>query len=269
MTAADMKDAAGSGARERFDRFLELAIADLERRDDVLGVVGMGSTAARDRVDEWSDHDLAVIVRDPAHDRYRDPAEWLPRPEQIALAVREWHDGIKVLYDDGHVVEFGVATPTELRGWHVDANAVYFDRGGVGDAVAAATSKPRPQGRPDVGRELAVLLVCILVGVGRARRGELINANAVLRGQAVEAFITAIAAAAAHEEPPSAAAADRLDVTRRFEARHPSIAQRLAELLARDLEDCARGLLDLAGELFGDEIPPRGVSAVRRRLGWA
>lgn len=268
VTDAEMTDAESpSGeARERFDRLLELVVAELGCRDDVVGVVGMGSTAARDRVDEWSDHDLAVIVQDGAHDRYRDPATWLPRPERIALAVREWHDGVKVLYDDGHVVEFGVATPDELRGWHVDASAVYLDRGGVTPAVAAAVRKPPPRGRPDVERELAVLVICIMVGVGRARRGELISANAVLRGQAVDAFVTAVAA---HARPRSAADEDSLDMTRRFEARHPSVARRLAELLALDLEACARGLLELAVEIFGEAVPPRGVAAVRARLGWS
>ena len=148
-------------------------------------------------------------------------------------------------------------TPTPTR--------CLFDRGGVADAVAEAAGKARPRGGPDVARELAAFLVWIVVGVGRVRRGELLNANAVLRGQAVDALVAAVAAS---QEPQSAAAPDSLDVTGRFDARHPAVAARLAGLLECDLEECARGLLDCAVEIFGDEIPPRGVAAVRARLGW-
>lgn len=268
-----MNPAAGSGSpapqdavRQRFDLFLAEALAELESRDDVIGLVGMGSTAARDRVDEWSDHDLAVIVCDDAHDRYRDPFAWLPRPEEIALAVREWHDGVKVLYDDGHVVEFGAATLPELRGWDVDANAVYLDRGGVAEAAGEAATRPRPRGRPDTTRDLGVFLVALVIGVGRARRGELLNANAVLRGQAAEALVAAVSAGC---EPESAAPPDSLDVTRRFEVRHPAVAARLVALLERDLEGCARGMYELAAEIFGERLPTRASAAVRARLGWS
>lgn len=252
-------------ARLAFETFLDRALAELEGRDDVVGVVGMGSTAQRERVDEWSDHDLAVVVRPGGHDRYRDPRAWLPDAERIALAVREWHDGVKVLYDDGHVVELGVATPDELRAWHVDAHEVFFDRGGAAEAVTEAATRPRPKGVADASDELAVFLVLIVVGVGRARRGELLNASATIRGAAVEALATAVAASFA---PEGGAALDSLDVIRRFDARYPLIASRIARLQGSGVEECARGLLDLAVEIFGDDVPSRGAAAVRGRLGW-
>ncbi len=252
-------------ARAAFDRFLERALAELEHRDDVVGVVGMGSTAHRERVDEWSDHDLAVVVEAGAHDRYRDARGWLPDADRIAVTVREWHDGVKVLYDDGHVVELGVATPDKLRAWHADAHEVFFDRGGAAVAVSEAATKPPPKGVASVSDELALLLVWLVVGVGRARRGELLNASATIRGAAVESLATAVAASIT---PQAAAVPDSLDVVRRFDARYPAIASRIARLQASEVEDCARGLLDVAIELFPDRMPPRGVEAVRRRLGW-
>lgn len=259
-----MTDAAR--ARAAFEAFLDRTLSELEGRDDVVGLVGMGSTAQRGRVDEWSDHDLAVVVRPGAHERYRDARGWLPDADRIALAVREWHDGVKVLYDDGHVVELGVATPDELRAWHADAHEVFFDRGGAADAVTEAATKPRPKGVAHASDELAVLLVSLVIGVGRARRGELLNASATIRGAAVEALATAVASSFAPERDVEI---DSLDVIRRFDARYPAIASRIAQLQASDVEECARGLLDLAEEVFGGGMPSRGVAAVRGRLGWA
>ena len=57
----------------------------------------------------------------------------------------------------------------------------------------------------------------------------------------------------------------------RFERAYPAIAQRIDEALARDVETCARALVDLGVELFGmgeQGVPPRALAAVRNRLGW-
>lgn len=48
--------------RQRFEDYLESVRARLATDTRVVGLVGMGSTAERWRVDEWSDHDLAIIV---------------------------------------------------------------------------------------------------------------------------------------------------------------------------------------------------------------
>ncbi|QOD92973.1 hypothetical protein [Chryseoglobus sp. 28M-23] len=51
-----------AGTRERFEQYLWTVRDRLARDDRILGLVGMGSTAERHRVDEWSDHDLALVV---------------------------------------------------------------------------------------------------------------------------------------------------------------------------------------------------------------
>ncbi|MGR0218326.1 hypothetical protein [Agromyces sp. ZXT2-6] len=253
--------------RAVFEAFLARVEAGLDGRDEVVGLVGMGSTAERDRVDEWSDHDLALITHEGGQDAHRSAASWLPDPDRIALEVHEHHGGVKVVYDDGHVIEYGVASLDELSDWAADAYDVRVDHGGVAATMAAIASKPAPV-EPDVQRDLGLVLALALIGVGRARRGERLSANALVRGAAVDALTRAIAEGV---RPERDARPDALDPTRRFESAHPVIAARIDDLLASPVEECAHGLVDLAVELFGigeSGVSPRGLAAVRRRLGW-
>ena len=258
-------------ARARFDDYLHTVERGLADRDDVVGLVGMGSTAERDRVDEWSDHDLAVVTAEGGQDAYRPATAWLPDPDDIALEVHEHHGGVKVVYDDGHVIEYGVASLEELGGWAADAYDVRLDRGGVAATMAAIAARPFPEA-PVLQRDLGLVLALVLIGVGRARRGEVLSANTLVRGAAATALLRAVTVGV----PPESGArsdsrSDSLDPTRRFEARYPRVARHVADALTGDIEACARELVDLAVELFGtgtDGVPARGLAAVRRRLGW-
>ncbi|WP_448811455.1 hypothetical protein [Agromyces bauzanensis] len=255
-------------AATRFEAFLRAVEANLADRTDVVGVVGMGSTAERERVDEWSDHDVAVITADGCQDVYRPARTWLPHPDRIALEVHEHHGGVKVVYDDGYVVEYGVASLDELGDWAANAYDVVLDRGGVAETMAAIAARPAPEGVPDLEREIGLVLAFALIGVGRARRGEGLSANSLVRGAAVAALLCAVAAGI---PPATGARLDSLDPARRFEGAYPEIAQRIDRALADDVETCARALVDLAVELFGTGergVPPRALAAVRNRLGW-
>jgi hypothetical protein len=252
----------------RFEAFLRAIEENLADRQDVVGVVGMGSTAERDRVDEWSDHDVAVITLDGRQAAYRPARTWLPNPDHIALELHERHGGVKVVYDDGHVVEYGVASLDELGGWAANAYDVVLDRGGVAETMAAIAARTGPEGSCDPERDVGLVLALVLIGVGRARRGEVLSANSLVRGAAVTALLGAVVAGI---PPAMGARLDSLDPARRFESAYPAIARRVDEALARDVEACARALVGLLVELFGTGergVPPRALAAVRARLGW-
>ncbi|HEX5997427.1 MAG TPA: hypothetical protein VFY84_19980 [Jiangellales bacterium] len=166
-----------AGHFDSFVRFSERLRENLAARAEVLGLVFMGSTAARDRVDEWSDHDFAVVTVDGAEEGLRGDLSWLPDRDEVALTVREEHDGFKVVYDDGHVLEFGVTSVAGLASWHANAYEVVLDRGGVTEAFArvAARPKPRQSARPD--RQLSLFVALLIIGGGRFRRGEVLVAS--------------------------------------------------------------------------------------------
>ena len=251
---------------DRFSRFLDRLVEFARTDDRVVGVVGMGSTAARQRVDEWSDHDFALVTKSGREDDFRFDLSWLPAAERIALSVVEDHGGVKVVYDDGHVLEFGITDIAGLAGWKANAYEVLVGPAELEGAMAAIAVRPAVDAA--AGRHVALVLTQLLIGVGRARRGERLNASDLVRGQAVGHLLRAVA-----ERLPSARAdaLDDLDPTRRVEQAFPRLAERIEALLTLDVEDCARGLLDLAVELLEPgwaAFPRRGVEAVRRRLGW-
>src|SRR3954469_5170545 len=115
-----------------FERFLDALAQTAVARSDVIGLAGFASTAERTRADEWSDHDFAWITEPGAQDRYRHDLSWLPFAESIALSVVESHGGVKVIYDDGHVLEFGIGSLEQFSGWAGNAIEVIVDKGGVG-----------------------------------------------------------------------------------------------------------------------------------------
>lgn len=252
---------------ERFAVFLDEVVALAERDPRLVGLVVMGSGADPARLDEWSDHDLALVTVPGHQDTFRHDLSWLPRAESIAMSAVEHHGGVKVVYDDGHLVELGIATADELATWHGNAARVLVDKGGVAAAVRTMQERPLPTGPPDDARDVRVFCTLLLAGVGRARRGEVLSAGHIVRAEALEILLRLLA----HRLPGDPTLLDNLDSRRRFERVHPALAERVAAALERDAETAARTLLGIAEEHLAVDwvdFPHRGVAAVRRRLGW-
>lgn len=246
----------------------EAAVATLVERDDVVGVVGMGSTGATERVDEWSDHDVALAVAPGAQLRYQGAIDWMPESHRVVGVALEHHGGACAVYDDGHVVEWGVATVEGLSSWVADDYAVLLDRGGVADAMAAAAARPFPSNEPSLARDTTLFLASLLKGVGRARRGEVLSARRTIAVESVDALVRAVKAGS----PSGAPGLDRLDGMRRLESGYSELSQRIETALQADVETAARDLLRIAGAHLGvgeHGLDPAQRSAVMTRLGWS
>jgi len=253
--------------RARFEDYLRRLGAVAESRDDVVGLAGFGSTAERSRVDEWSDHDFAWITEPGAENRYRFDLSWLPDADAIALSVVEHHGGVKVVYNDGQVLEFGIANPQSFREWAGNRIEVVVDKGGIADAVAHILTKPLPTGDRDDVRDIRLFCTQILIGMGRARRGEVLSGSRLIREDAVGRLLTVLGS----RLPGDRDRLDTLDPFRRFDFVHPEVAQRIEAAIRLPLDDGSRTLVDLAEELLADgwdDFPRAGVAALRGKLGW-
>ncbi len=252
--------------RARFLSYLD-DLAEIARtRDDVHGLVAFGSTADRDRVDEWSDHDFAWITAAGAEDRYRHDLSWLPDHERIALSVVEHHGGVKVVYNDGRRLEFGIAAVDDFSTWAGSPAEVLVGDEAIHHATATVIAR-RPDGLIDAARELRLMLTQIHSGVGRTRRGETLSGSGLIRFEAVNHLVRALAA----RLPGETARLDPLDPRRRFDLVHPELGERLEAANRLPVEEAARALIDLAEEQLAtgwDEFPHAGVAAVRARMGW-
>ncbi len=232
----------------------------------ILGLVLFGSSADRGRADEWSDHDFAVITEPHLIDELRGDLSWLPDHDRLVAWAREHHDGFKAIDDRGSVIEFAVTDLAGLSTFFADAWAVAYGGADVEATMHAVAAKPAPHSRPDPHRDIAVVLAALIVGVGRARRGERISAAGSVRGLALQHLLLLLTPLL-----PADPRLDTLDATRRFELAHPAVGRRIADALDRPLEECARELLAIAD----DEVAPRwadyphhAAAIVRERLGW-
>ena len=253
--------------RARHQAWLEQVRAHLSQQDDVVGCVAFGSTAKVARVDEWSDHDVAIVTSEGSQERYRDGTTWLPEPENLVLRTVEHHGGGKAMYADGHLVEWGVDTVTGLKNWLADDYRVLLDRGGVAEAMRNIATRRSPAHHPQLDRDVALFLFSILHGVGRERRGESVSAGAVVRGDAVAHLLSAIKAShrTVHEGH------DRLDHRRRAEILYPHVAAKISRACSSPVEDCARALVAVAVDQLGvapDRLNQEALDAVTNRLGW-
>ena len=250
-----------------FEQYLDELAERARREPDVIGLVGFGSTVERSRVDEWSDHDFGWLTVPGVQDRFRHDLSWLPAAERIALSVVENHGGVKVIYDDGHVLEFGIASLEDFTHWTGDQAAVIVDKGGVAEAVAALLARSATAGETDPVRAVKLLVTQIMIGVGRARRGETLAAAEMICSDGQGRLLSAIGA----RLPRDAFVFNTLEPWRRFERAYPEIAARIEAARRLDPEAAGRALLDIAEETLADgwdEFPHEGVRVVRDRLGW-
>ena len=253
-------------ARTAFDEYTARLIDSVSEHADVLGLVLAGSGAEPERIDEWSDHDFFLVVeRDP--EAWRQSLDWLPDHDRIVLRPRETEHGLKVVYDDGHVLEFAVATPEEMRDWATNTTSVVLDRGGVRELVAGMVARTTPATEQDAD-DIQLFLSHLLIGTGRARRGEVLAANLSIRGHALRHLLPVWR----HRvEAQQDAAGDSLEPNRRFERAYPADALDLATALAHEPEMAARRLLDIAEAVLAADWadwPVEGSRAIRDRLGW-
>ncbi|WP_243074164.1 hypothetical protein [Microbacterium sp. SS28] len=257
---------------ERFEELSAGLARGVRERPEFAGIVLLGSASddATARRDEWSDHDFFAITREGEGRMLRPDLSWLPDADRIVLAAREGELGFAVVYDDGHVFEFAFADASELEGALAgDATvAVDDDEGTVAALVAASRERAAQGDRFDPANDVRLVLVKLLIGVGRARRGEVLNASDFVRGWAVRLLVRAVRG---RESRRSTATRDTIDPMRRFEKDFPEWATRIAAALEQPVEEAGRDLFRLTRELEPgwEEFPSAAADAVARRFGWA
>lgn len=259
-------------SEQNFGKLSEGLADGVKGTDGLFGLVLLGSASeqAAHRRDEWSDHDFFALVDKGAGDRVRPGLAWLPEQERIVLTAREGGIGFVAVYDDGHVFEFAVAETGELDGAVAgDATVVVDDAdGSAATLVASAQERAASADSFDPANDARLVLVKLLIGVGRARRGELLNAGEFVRIWAVRHLVRAIRGRFAES---SSTLRDTIDPVRRFERDFPEHGDHLAAILAQQLEPAARDLFAFTREVLEPDwpdFPTAAADAIASRLGW-
>jgi hypothetical protein len=259
-------------AAARFEALSAGLAGGARDRDELIGLVLLGSASeeAAERRDEWSDHDFFALIADGRGPEVRPDLSWLPDQDRIVLTAREGEIGFVAVYDDGHVFEFAFSEAGELSGALAgDATVVVDDERGT-TALLLAQSRARAVASDsfDPANDTRLVLVKLLIGVGRVRRGEVLNGQGFVRQWATQLLVRAIRG---RFPQGSTTARDTIDPVRRFEQDFPREAALIADALDRRVEDAAHRLFALARALLEPgwaEFPSRAADAVADRLGW-
>jgi len=249
---------------ERYRAFTLRILAAVRPDPNVLGLVALGSTADDARApDDHSDHDVWVVTGPNGQPRYRDRQDWLPDADRIVLVFRETEHGVKVVYDDGHLLELAVFALDDLAVARANVHRVMLDRADVTERVASLVRPPPPVEAAHIAWLFGQALTHLLVGAERAARGETLSGHRFVRERAVERLVSLVAAL-----EPSDDGTDDLDPYRRFEVTHPEWAGAIETAVREPVARAAVALLDLLAPLAGErsELPDAALTAVRRRL---
>ncbi len=234
---------------DAYRAFTAELVERLESDERVVGLVALGSMAECDYPpDDFSDHDFFVITEPGVQEALRSGLGWLPRATEAVLTMRETEHGLKVVYDDGHLLEFAVFDLDEIGLARVNRYRVLLDRGGVVGRLDEVARETAARERDPV-LHFGQFVTRILVGVGRHRRGETLSGAFFVKSLAASDLLVLLALVF------PAALLDDQDPYRRFEAVHPEVAGEVNDLLALDSLAAARGLLDLAERELRPRLP--------------
>lgn len=248
---------------EQYHAFTEALHANLDADPNVIGLIYAGSTAGKGRTpDAFSDHDFLVVTLPGLQEAYRTNLTWLPNYESIALAVRETDHGLKVLYQDGHLLEFAIFDREEISHAKLNDYAVAIDRADFTEMMARL-SQQTAEHQPKLKRDMGMVPCLLLVGAGRAGRGEVLSASVFIKTYALSHFLTLVA----HHLPAESDAGtlDNLDPFRRVEQVYPTIAGQIADALCLPPLQSALAILNIYSAQFQhlEDYPISAVTTVR------
>jgi len=200
--------------------------ASVASTDKALALIGLGSVGVElDRLDDYSDLDFFVVVKNGCKAEFIANLDWLSRTRPISFAFKNTPDGYKVLFDDDVYTEFAVFELRELEtAVYTEGRIVWKD-----DAFDERWRIPKKQPAPwkPESREWLIgeIVTCLYVGLCRLRRGEQLSAWRFVQGHAFNLLLELI------EYDRTDPTLDAFSKERRFEQRHPDWPAHLSRFL--------------------------------------
>lgn len=168
---------------------LEEISQSLKETNKVLAVLALGSCGKeRDRLDEFSDLDFFVIVKDGYKNQFLNHLDWLSSIKPIEFSYQNTVDGHKVMFVDGVFCEFAIFETGEL-------SEIPFAEGEIiwkEDGFDAELCKPsyKKHDYHDNNWLIGEILTTIYVGLGRYKRGEKLSAYFLIQHRCVERLVS-------------------------------------------------------------------------------
>lgn len=231
----------------------------LSEKVGALALIGLGSAGIeQDRLDQYSDLDFFVIVKNGSKDDYLQDLGWLAEIAPIVFSFANTPDGYKLLYEDGIFCEFAVFDENELKEAAFSPGRVIWKAEGVSDQIGCPQRTSERKKHPSPEWLIGEALTNLYVGLSRELRGEKLSAMRFIQGYAVDRVLE-LTEGTAIGEPTTG---DEFSFDRRFEQHFPTLASVLPQFLQGYGRNCesALALLSYLDQNF--EINPAMKQAV-------
>jgi lincosamide nucleotidyltransferase len=244
---------------EQLLRRLDEIGAGLAKKPSALALIGLGSVGLEhDRLDQFSDLDFFVIVKNGSKPQYLEDLSWLTEIAPVAYCFANTPDGCKLLYEDGVFCEFAVFDENEIKEAIFSPGRVVWKAQGVSDGIGLPQRSSERRPPPSTEWLIGEALTNLYVGLCRDRRGEKLSAMRFIQGYAVERTLEL----AEKVERSATITRDEFSLERRYEQRVPALASRLPEFLQGYEKNRASALAVLAYLDENFEINPAMKQAV-------
>jgi hypothetical protein len=236
---------------------------ELAARDDALGLLALGSVGIEtDRLDDWSDLDFFVLVRDGAKGCFIGNLDWLAAAHPLVWHFQNTVDGHKALMTDGVFCEFAVFEIHELSRIPYAPGRFVWRRSEVDEGLAY------PKVSLPARRESAWLageaLSNLVIGLQRHARGERLAAMRMIQVQSLDRVLEFLELQQPASHDPRTAR-DAYNVDRRIEMRSSQAALALP-LWAGGYERTVPAALALLATLDALGVVPAGIAEHIRML---
>lgn len=198
--------------------------SSLAQSKKAIALIGLGSVGIElDRLDDYSDLDFFAIVGTGFKTEFLDNLAWLSSICPIAYSFRNTPDGYKLLFQDGVFCEFAVLEEPELRHIPFAPGRIIWKEADVPETLAMPQLVRNLPTASSVEWLLGEALTNLYVGLSRLRRGEKLSAMRLIQCYAVDRVLEL----SEKIEPAGTSSQDVFAPERRYEQRHPSIAEAL------------------------------------------
>ena len=196
----------------------------LARSKKAVALIGLGSVGMEvDRLDEFSDLDFFAIVEPGYKTEFIEQLDWLGSICPIAYSFRNTPDGHKLLFRDGIFCEFAVFEERELPEIPFAAGRIIWKKQDARDTLGLPHRVQSVHENPSLEWTLGEALTNLYVGASRFHRGEKLSAMRLIQGYAVDRVLEL----AQRITRSTSSTGDVFAPERRYEQRHPSIAEEL------------------------------------------
>jgi lincosamide nucleotidyltransferase B/F len=208
-----------------------------------IALLALGSCAETSRMDEYSDLDFFVIVKEGYKKEFLIDLDWLEAISPLAYYFRNTIDGYKVMWKDGVYAEFAIFELDEMPSIAFSPGRFIFKKKGV-ELSNLPTRKIQELRQDELSYALNEILTNLYVGLGRYRRGEILSAHRLICVHAVDRYLSILPLL----DDPTDALIDPFALDRRVEFRHPAMKDKLSSFV-KDYDHVLDGAKALYDEL--------------------